>query len=135
VQNLHAYLGAPRYHITTRELEPAIGVATGMAWTQTGGEILSVETTVMPGNGKLTLTGKLGEVMRESAQAALSYVRSRPELNLEEDYFQKRDIHIHVPEGAIPKDGPSAGITIASSLYSAVSGRPLRRDTAMTGRI
>lgn len=136
VQNLHNYLGAPRYHAATQQLEPATGTAVGMAWTQTGGEVLNVEATIMPGNGKLTLTGKLGEVMRESAQAALSYVRSRSEeLDIHGDYFQKHDIHVHVPEGSIPKDGPSAGITIASALYSAVSGRKVNRNVAMTGEI
>ncbi|MTI95562.1 MAG: endopeptidase La [Firmicutes bacterium] len=135
VQNLHSYLGPPRFHDTDHELEPATGVAVGMAWTQTGGETLSVESTIMPGTGKLILTGKLGEVMRESAQAALSYVRSRPELDFAENYYQKHDIHVHVPEGAIPKDGPSAGVTIACALYSAIANRPLRRDVAMTGEI
>lgn len=136
VKNLHNFLGAPRYHATTHQQEPATGTAVGMAWTQTGGEVLNVEATVMPGSGKLTLTGKLGEVMQESARAALSYVRSRSEeLNIDADYFQKKDIHIHVPEGAIPKDGPSAGITIASALYSAVSQRKVNRNVAMTGEI
>ncbi|HOB35325.1 MAG: endopeptidase La [Firmicutes bacterium] len=136
VRNLHQYLGAPRYKHREHELEPAVGIATGLAWTQFGGEVLDVEATVMPGTGSLTLTGKLGDVMKESAQAALSFVRSRSrQLGLAEDFFQKHDIHIHVPEGAIPKDGPSAGVTIASALYSAVSGKRLRRDIAMTGEI
>lgn len=136
VQNLHQYLGAPRYKQHDQGLEPAVGIATGMAWTQFGGEVLNVEVTVMPGSGRLTLTGKLGDVMKESAQTALSFVRSRSgKLGIGDDFFQKHDIHVHVPEGAIPKDGPSAGITIASALYSAISNRKLRRSIAMTGEI
>lgn len=136
VQNLRHYLGTPRFVSAEQELDPAVGVAVGLAWTQTGGETLSIEATIMPGSGRLILTGKLGDVMKESAQAALSYVRSRSEnLNLAADYFQKNDIHIHVPEGAIPKDGPSAGITMASALYSALANKPLIRTTAMTGEI
>lgn len=136
VQNLHQYLGVPRYKRHNQELEPAVGIATGMAWTQFGGEVLHVEATVMPGSGRLLLTGKLGDVMKESAQTALSFVRSRSEsLGAEADYFQKHDIHVHVPEGAIPKDGPSAGVTLASALFSAISGKKLRRDIAMTGEI
>lgn len=136
VQNLHQYLGVPRYKHKEQELEPAIGIAMGMAWTQTGGEVLNVEATIMPGNGRLTLTGKLGDVMKESAQTALSFVRSRSDkLGIADNYFQKHDIHVHVPEGAIPKDGPSAGITIASALFSAISGKKLCRHIAMTGEI
>jgi len=136
VQNLHQYLGVPRYKQREHELQPAVGIAMGMAWTQVGGEVLNVEATIMPGKGQLILTGKLGEVMKESAKTALSFVRSRSvNLGIKEDYFQNHDIHIHVPEGAIPKDGPSAGITIASALYSAISGKKLRRDISMTGEI
>ena len=136
VQNLRQYLGVPRYKQHSHELEPTVGIATGMAWTQFGGEILNVEATAMPGSGRLILTGKLGEVMKESAQTALSFVRSRDEsLGVEQDFFQKNDIHIHVPEGAIPKDGPSAGVTIASALFSAISGKKLRRNIAMSGEI
>ena len=136
VKNLPQYLGAPRYKRRSQELEPAVGIATGLAWTQFGGEVLQVEATVMPGNGRLTLTGKLGDVMKESAQAALSFVRSRSKiLGAEDDYFQKHDIHVHVPEGAIPKDGPSAGVTIASALYSAISGKKLSRNIALSGEI
>ncbi len=136
VQNLHQYMGTPRYKRHSQELEPAVGIATGLAWTQFGGEVLNVEATVMPGSGRLILTGKLGDVMKESAQTALSFVRSRNEaLGVSPDFFQKHDIHVHVPEGAIPKDGPSAGITIASTLFSAISGKKVRRNIAMTGEI
>ena len=113
-----------------------IGVATGLAWTEVGGEILVTEATLMPGKGHLTLTGKLGDVMQESAQAAMSYVRSKSdEFGIPKDFNRKTDVHVHVPEGAIPKDGPSAGITLATALVSAVSRVPTRKDVAMTGEI
>ncbi len=135
-QRLKHYLGVPRFRFGLREDESRVGLATGLAWTEVGGELLAIETTVLPGQGKLTVTGKLGEVMRESAQAALSYVRSRwRELELDRNFFPKLDIHIHVPEGAIPKDGPSAGITMATALASAFTGRPVDRNLAMTGEI
>ncbi|MGE5654212.1 MAG: endopeptidase La [Bacillota bacterium] len=135
-QNLHQYLGIPRYRPSAAEKADEVGVATGMAWTETGGEVLAIEVTVMQGKGGLTLTGKLGEVMRESAQAAYSYIRSKAaEFGIDPDFHQKFDIHIHIPEGAIPKDGPSAGITMATALVSALAKRPVRRDVAMTGEI
>ncbi|NJC88744.1 MAG: endopeptidase La [Desulfuromonas sp.] len=135
-QQVRKYLGVPRYSFGVKESEQRVGLANGLAWTEVGGELLTVEATVMPGQGRLTVTGKLGEVMRESAQAALSYVRSRwVELGLEKDFYGKIDIHIHVPEGAIPKDGPSAGITMATALVSALTGRSIDQNLAMTGEI
>src|SRR5438045_4941103 len=113
-----------------------IGIATGLAWTEVGGEILTTEATLMPGRGHLTLTGKLGDVMQESAQAAMSWVRSKSEeFGIPKDFNKKTDVHIHVPEGAIPKDGPSAGITLATALVSALARVPVRTDVAMTGEI
>ncbi|MCW8892196.1 MAG: endopeptidase La, partial [Deltaproteobacteria bacterium] len=130
------YLGVAQYQYGIREKEDQVGVATGLAWTETGGELLSIEVTTLPGQGKLTITGQLGEVMQESAQAAMSYIRSRwQELQLEKDFYSKLDIHLHVPEGAVPKDGPSAGITIATALASALTGRRIKKDLAMTGEV
>jgi ATP-dependent Lon protease len=135
-KSLVPYLGPPRYRFGKAEVEHKVGVATGLAWTDLGGELLATEVQVLPGKGKLTITGRLGEIMQESAQAALSYVRSRgDELGLERDFYQKIDIHIHVPEGAIPKDGPSAGITMATALVSALTRIPVRHDLAMTGEV
>ena len=133
--NLHLYLGPPRF-LPDGEVENEVGVATGLAWTQVGGETLAVEASLMKGKGQLTLTGQLGDVMKESGQAALSYARARADrLNLAPDFYEKLDIHIHVPAGATPKDGPSAGVTMATALVSALTQIPVRRDVAMTGEI
>jgi ATP-dependent Lon protease len=130
------YLGVPRFRPTMMEEKNEIGVATGLAWTEVGGEILVIEATLMPGKGKLTLTGKLGDVMQESAQAAMSFVRSKAdEFRLPKNFSRTMDVHVHIPEGAIPKDGPSAGITLATTLVSALSGVAVRKDVAMTGEI
>jgi ATP-dependent Lon protease len=126
-------LGRPRFQPDVRRRTAEAGVATGLAWTPVGGDVLFVEASAMPGKGKLTITGQLGDVMRESAEAALSYVRGHADLP--EDWFAKHDLHVHVPAGAIPKDGPSAGITMATALMSLVSGRPVRDDVAMTGEL
>jgi len=134
--DLHPYLGPIRFHWEIPEEEDEVGVATGMAATMAGGDILYVEARCIPGKGRLTLTGKLGDVMQESAQAALTFARSRAEqLNVPQDFLDKHDIHIHVPAGAIPKDGPSAGVTMATALVSAMTHRPVRRQVAMTGEI
>jgi ATP-dependent Lon protease len=135
-ENVAEFLGPPKFLEEIAERRPQVGVATGLAWTPFGGSVLFVETTKMPGKGSLIITGHLGEIMKESAQAALSYVRSRSEqLGIPEDFFSKHDIHIHVPAGAIPKDGPSAGITMATALASLATGRPVRHNVAMTGEI
>jgi ATP-dependent Lon protease len=135
-KSLAKYLGPARYRISKAEKEDKIGVVTGLAWTDMGGELLATEVTILPGKGKLTITGKIGDVMQESAQAAMSYVRSRAEeLGLDKDFYQKIDVHIHIPEGAIPKDGPSAGVTIATSLVSALTRVPVRHNVAMTGEV
>ncbi len=135
-ERITEYLGVPRYRPQMAEEENEVGIATGLAWTEAGGELLVTESSLMPGKGRLTLTGQLGEVMQESAKAAMSFVRSRTEqYGLPKDFHRTTDIHLHVPEGAIPKDGPSAGITLATALISHLSKVPTRREVAMTGEI
>jgi len=134
--NLNEYLGILKYRDFLAAKSNEVGLVTGLAWTEVGGQVLSTETTIMQGKGRLTLTGKLGDVMQESAQAGMSYVRSRSHLfGLPKDFYRHLDIHVHVPEGAIPKDGPSAGITICTSIVSALTRIPVRCDLAMTGEI
>ncbi len=135
-EKITEYLGVPRFRPQMAEKQNEIGIATGLAWTEAGGELLLTESTLMPGKGRLTLTGKLGDVMQESAQAAMSFVRSKTsEYGLPKDFHRRTDVHVHVPEGAIPKDGPSAGITLATALVSNLAKVPTRRDVAMTGEI
>ena len=135
-KNLHDFLGAERYTDDSLSPTPLIGVVNGLAWTQSGGEMLQCEASVLPGTGKVQVTGKLGDVMKESVQAAISFIRSVSDtLEIESDFYTKKDIHIHFPEGAVPKDGPSAGITAATAVASALSGVPVRSDIAMTGEI
>ena len=135
-EKVTTYLGVPRFRPSVAEEKNEVGIATGLAWTEVGGEILVTEATLMPGRGKLTLTGKLGDVMQESAQAAMSWVRANSEvLGIPRDFYRRTDVHVHIPEGAIPKDGPSAGITLATALVSALTQVPTRRDVAMTGEI
>jgi ATP-dependent Lon protease len=135
-RSVQGYLSVPKYRHGETEGRDEIGLAVGLAWTEVGGELLVIEASLMQGTGKMTLTGKLGDVMQESAQAALSYVRARAkQFGLTEDFYKETDIHIHVPEGAIPKDGPSAGIAIATAIASAFMRRKVRGDLAMTGEI
>ncbi|MDP2028699.1 MAG: endopeptidase La [Thiobacillus sp.] len=135
-RNLEKYLGVRRFSFGIAEMNNQVGQVTGLAWTEVGGELLTIEAVSLPGRGKMTTTGKLGEVMQESIQAALSVVRSRArKLGIQDDFYQKRDIHIHLPEGATPKDGPSAGIAICTSMVSILTGIPVRADVAMTGEI
>ena len=134
--NLESYLGKRRYRFDTVEGQSEAGIVTGMAWTQVGGDTLSIETQVVPGTGKIQLTGQLGDVMQESAQAAITYIRSiADEYGIEKDFYKTKDIHVHVPEGAVPKDGPSAGVTMFTSVMSALTMTPVKKDLAMTGEI
>jgi len=135
-KNLDKYLGVQRYDYGVAAKENQVGQVTGLAWTSVGGELLTIEAVLLPGKGKTTTTGKLGEVMKESTQAAMSVVRSRAKrLGITDDFYEKNDIHIHFPEGATPKDGPSAGIAITTALVSILTGIPVRADVAMTGEI
>jgi ATP-dependent Lon protease len=135
-KNLHRFLGPPYFLPDEEQEKNEIGVATGLAWTESGGEILHVEASTTPGKGALILTGHLGEVMKESAQAALTYARSKGNVyNIKPNLYNEREIHIHVPSGAIPKDGPSAGITMAVAMISSLAGIPVKKDVAMTGEI
>lgn len=135
-RDLEKYLGAPKYHPERQALEERVGVVNGLAWTSVGGELLEVEVNVVPGSGKVELTGNLGDVMKESAHAALSFIRSQAgRLGISADFYKEKDIHVHFPEGAVPKDGPSAGIAITTAMVSALTGIPVRRGAAMTGEI
>ncbi len=135
-KNLEQYLGKKRFRYDIIEGQEEIGVTTGLAWTIVGGDTLFIETTVVPGSGKLVLTGQLGEVMQESAKAGISYIRSvADKLGIEEDFYKTKDLHIHIPEGATPKDGPSAGVTMCTAIISTLTEIPVRKDIAMTGEI
>jgi ATP-dependent Lon protease len=134
--NVKDYLGVPKYRFGEAELEDQIGIVTGLAWTEVGGELLTIEGVMMPGKGKMTVTGNLRDVMKESIQAANAYVRSRSvDFGIHPSLFEKKDIHVHVPEGATPKDGPSAGVAMATAIISVLTGIPVRKDVAMTGEI
>src|SRR5690606_34738159 len=136
LKNLQDFLGVPKYRYGQAELEDQVGVVTGLAWTEVGGELLTVEGVMVPGKGKMTVTGNLRDVMKESISAANSYVKSRaPEFGIRPPLFEKQDIHVHVPEGATPKDGPSAGVAMATAIISVMTGIPVRKDIAMTGEI
>jgi ATP-dependent Lon protease len=135
-QNLEKYLGKEKYSFDKKNDTDEIGIVRGLAWTSVGGDTLEIEVNVMPGKGEFALTGQLGDVMKESAQAGISYIRSVSEsYHIDKNFFTEHDIHIHIPEGAVPKDGPSAGITMATAMISAITGTPVRADVAMTGEI
>lgn len=135
-ENLSDYLGVQRFDYGRADERNRIGEVTGLAWTEVGGDLLTIETASVPGKGKLSYTGSLGEVMQESIQAAMTVVRSRAEsLGINKDFYEKRDIHVHVPEGATPKDGPSAGIAMCTALVSSLTGNPVKAEVAMTGEI
>src|SRR5271169_2980222 len=134
--NLEKYAGIRKFRYGEIEAEDMVGITTGLAWTEVGGELLSIEAVMLPGKGKMMITGKLGDVMQESVQAAASFVRARaPQFGIKPTVFEKRDIHVHVPEGATPKDGPSAGVAMLTSIVSVLTGIAVRRDVAMTGEI
>ena len=135
-RNLEKYLGVKKFRFGEVEAEDLVGVTTGLAWTEVGGELLSIEAVALPGKGKITITGKLGDVMRESVQAAESYVKARAaQFGIMRNVLEKRDIHVHVPEGATPKDGPSAGVAMVTSIVSVLTGIPINKQVAMTGEI
>ena len=135
-RNISRFLGKERYNYLMANEKDEIGIARGLAWTQVGGDTLQIEVNIMPGKGELLLTGQLGDVMKESAQAGISYIRSvADQYKIDPEFFQKHDMHVHIPEGAVPKDGPSAGITMATAMLSAIIEKPVRADLAMTGEI
>ena len=135
-KNLEAFLGRSRYSYLMANQKDEVGIARGLAWTQVGGDTLQIEVNVLPGKGELVLTGQLGDVMKESAQAGISYIRSvADQYGIAPEFFQEHDIHVHIPEGAVPKDGPSAGITMATAMLSAITKKEVRADVAMTGEI
>ena len=135
-KNLHKYLGKEKYTYQMANVSDEVGIVRGLAWTSVGGDTLQIEVNVMPGSGEIMLTGQLGDVMKESARTGISYIRSvSREYEIEEDFFEKNDIHVHIPEGAVPKDGPSAGITMATAMISAITGQKARADLAMTGEV
>ena len=135
-RNISRFLGKERYNYLMANEKDEIGIARGLAWTQVGGDTLQIEVNIMPGKGELLLTGQFGDVMKESAQAGISYIRSvADQYRIDPEFFQKHDMHVHIPEGAVPKDGPSAGITMATAMLSAIIEKPVRADLAMTGEI
>ena len=135
-KNLVDFLGKRRFHDDVLEKEDRVGLVNGLAWTEVGGELLTIETDIVNGTGKIQLTGQLGDVMKESAMTAISFVRSKAEkFKIDENFYKEKDIHIHVPEGAVPKDGPSAGITMTTAIVSALTNRKVNRQFAMTGEV